>query len=92
MVQVSIQKTKHCLMCPREIAKGNGFTTGYLYTESGRSLTSRTWFCSEKCLNNFLRYFANPVFQNEKARQRFMTKHPDRYNRIAAKPKLFLEG
>jgi ribosomal protein L24E len=94
MVQAvdELKHAKTCLICGHELVQGNGFTTGFLVSETGRELLNRIWFCSQNCVDKFLKYYANPVFQNEKARQLFMTKHPDRYNRIAGKPKLFLEG
>ena len=91
MVQVAVSKTKRCLICGSPVLKGEGCTTGYLVTESGRELINRTWFCSEDCVNAFLRFFANPVFENKKARELFMKKHPDLYAKIRGKPKLFLE-
>jgi ribosomal protein L24E len=89
MVQVAV-KTR-CLICGHDILKDKGYSTGYVFTESGKKLLYQTRFCSEKCMDKFIEFFANPVFQNEKACELFVKKHPNLYARIRGKPKIFLE-
>jgi len=81
---------RKCLICPKPVVKG--VSTGSFFREDGKKRLNDLIFCSEACANRFVMGYANPVFQNQKALELFIKKHPQLYARIEKLPKLFMEA
>ena len=82
-------RVENCLICGKKIQ--DGYSTGYVFTETREERIGIMLFCSVECANKFVVDYANPIFQNKKALELFKEKHPRLWKRIKDKPKLFLE-